>query len=142
MKTGSKLNKELIEKAVKYIEQGNYIETVAAFLGISRQSFYDWIRRGSRNCEVLDAGNALDKKEEIYVDFFIAVEQARAVAEMADLNIIKDAAEKRWEAAAWRLERRSPDKWGRRSEVKADVTHDGAINLVMSIPDIDDGSDD
>jgi hypothetical protein len=57
---------------------------------------------------------------------------------MNDLNIIKAASEKRWEAAAWRLERRSPEKYGRRSEVKADVTHDGGINIVMNIPDVDD----
>lgn len=133
-----KLNKDVIEKASSYLREGNYIETVSAFLGISKQAFYDWVRRGARNLEVQEAGGKLPEDELIYIDFFQSIEEAKAFSEMNDLAVIKKASDTRWEAAAWRLERRSPERWGRRDALKADVNHSGGVKIIMSIPDRED----
>lgn len=84
------------------IRGGNYIETAAAYAGISKQTLYNWLRRGAR------------QKSGQYREFALAVEQALAEAEMRDLALIEQAArDGKWQAAAWRLERRFPKRWGR-----------------------------
>jgi hypothetical protein len=45
-------------------------------------------------------------------EFHKRVMQARAIAEVADLEKIKAATD--WKATAWRMERRNPKAWGRK----------------------------
>ncbi|MFD1422452.1 hypothetical protein ACFQ4J_01685 [Laceyella tengchongensis] len=98
----TKLTPALQEKIVTVIRGGNYIETAAAYAGISKQTLYNWLRRGAR------------QKSGQYREFALAVEQALAEAEMRDLALIEQAArDGKWQAAAWRLERRFPKRWGR-----------------------------
>jgi transposase len=98
----TKLTPALQEKIVMVIRGGNYIETAAAYAGISKQTLYNWLRRGAR------------QKSGQYREFALAVEQALAEAEMRDLALIEQAArDGKWQAAAWRLERRFPKRWGR-----------------------------
>jgi hypothetical protein len=54
------------------------------------------------------------KKEQPYVEFSNAVEKAMAEAEVAGVNAIVVAAARHWQAAAWMLERKHPERWGRR----------------------------
>jgi hypothetical protein len=55
-------------------------------------------------------------------EFSDAVERAVAEAEARDVALIARAAEKNWQAAAWRLERRAPARWGRREQI--DLKHE------------------
>jgi len=103
----TKLTPELQAKIVNAIKAGNYIETAAAFAGVSKQSIYTWMRTGAR---------AKSGKKREFVD---AVQKALAQAEMDALAIVTTAAGKHWTAAAWRLERSHPGRWGRRLEVTA-----------------------
>jgi len=41
-----KLTPELIEKLIPSIEAGNYIETVCQAHGISRNTYYLWLKKG------------------------------------------------------------------------------------------------
>ena len=45
-------------------------------------------------------------------------------------NVV-NAGKTQWQASAWRLERKHQDRWGKRSEVKAEVTgkDGGAIEI-------------
>lgn len=97
----TKLTPETQETILNAIRAGNYIETAAALAGISKETFYKWLRRGAR------------AKTGKHRDFVDAVEKAQAEAEALDLQIIRQASKKHWQAAAWRLERRSPERWGR-----------------------------
>ena len=95
-----KLTEDLQNKIVSILEKGNYVETACALAGISKQTFYNWRNRGNT------------QKSGKYRGFLDAVEKAIATAEIADLKIIDQAAQKNWRAAAWLLERRSPERWG------------------------------
>lgn len=108
-----KLTPALIEKIVGYLRAGAYVETAAAAAGISKQTLYTWLRR------------AVDENEEdpIFAKFAAAVEEAQALAEVRDIALIGKAAETQWQAAAWRLERKSPERWGRKVELS------GGLNL-------------
>lgn len=112
----TKLNPEIKNKIVTAIRAGNYIETAAAYAGISKNTLYDWLRRGEREKQRVEKNPRykIRKSEQPFVDFSDAVEKALAEAEVRDVAIIAKAAEDQWQAAAWRLERKFPDKWGRK----------------------------
>lgn len=124
-----KLTPELQEELVKVIRAGNYIETACAYVGINKTTFYDWLKRGAREKERLAKNpNARPKKsEQPFVELSNAVEKALAQAEIRDVAIIGKAAEENWQAAAWRLERKFPERWGRKERLTADLNHSGQV---------------
>jgi len=97
-----KLTQEIQDRIVSAITAGNYLETAAAFAGIHRATLHRWLKRGAETT----IGQ--------YREFRDAVERAQAQAEIRDVAIIGQAATKHWQAAAWRLERKFHDRWGRR----------------------------
>ncbi len=124
----SKISYDLIKKITDAIRAGNYIETASAYAGINKSTLYDWLKRGQRERQRVakNARNKVQKKERIYVEFSDAVEKALAEAEMRDVLTITKAASEQWQAAAWRLERKFPDRWGRR---RLDIEHSGNIGI-------------
>jgi hypothetical protein len=100
----TKLTPEVQKKIVDAIRAGNYMETAAAYAGISKDTFYRWLKRGAR------------AKSGIYKNFHDAVEKALAESEVRDVMIIANAAATDWKAAAWRLERKFPERWGKKSQ--------------------------
>ena len=114
----TKLNSEIQRKIVQTIQAGNYIETAAAYAGIAKSTLYDWLRRGERERQRIEKGERPTKKEAPFLEFSNAVQKALAEAEVRDVILIGKAAETQWQAAAWRLERKFPDKWGRRPTVE------------------------
>jgi hypothetical protein len=104
MSRPTKLTPDIQKKIVSVIRLGHYIETAAAYAGVSKQTLYNWMRQGARE----DTG--------IYRDFHDQVTMALAEAEIRDLAYIEKAAKKgSWQAAAWKLSRRFPKRWGRES---------------------------
>lgn len=103
----SKLTPELQDKIVQALRAGNYIETAAAYAGISKNTLYRWL------------ANAEDENaDDAYRDFRDAVESARAQAEVRNVALIQKAAnDGTWQAAAWYLERTAHQRWGRRTIV-------------------------
>lgn len=120
----SKLTPEIQEEILRVIKSGNYIETACAYVGINKTTFYDWLRKGAREKErVAQNPKARVKKDlQKYVDFSNAVDKALAQAEIRDVAIIGKAAEENWQAAAWRLERKFPDRWGRKEKYSLEHT--------------------
>lgn len=114
----TKLTPELQENVLKVIRSGNYIETACAYVGINKSTFYDWLKRGAREKDRVakNPRARVRKDEQPFVDFSNAVEKALAHAEIRDVAIIGKAAEENWQAAAWRLERKFPDRWGRKDK--------------------------
>lgn len=90
------------------LRAGNYVETAAAFAGVTKQTVYNWLKRGARRTK---AGLPF-RGEEAYAEFFDAVEKAKATAEVNAVALIQTAAKKNWQAAAWYLERTNR-KWAR-----------------------------
>lgn len=118
----TKLTPKLQEEIVQVIRAGNYVETACSFVGINKTTFYDWLKRGAREQARLekDSSAKIDPQERIYLNFSNAIKKAEAEAEARDVIIIGKAAEHQWQAAAWRLERKFPSKWGRRTDLDDD----------------------
>jgi transposase len=101
----TKLTPEVQKRIIDALRAGNYVETAAAYAGIGRQTLYDWLHRGAK------------EGKGAYHEFHEAVEKALAESEVRDVALIAKAAEAQWQAAAWRLERRAPERWGKRVTV-------------------------
>ncbi len=112
------LTKNTCEVLCAAIRRGAYLETAVALAGISKDTFYRWMREATK----LDCPAAL-------VALSDAVKKAMADAELRDLDVIDAAAQRgEWQAAAWRLERKHPDRWGRRAPLQ--VEHEEAAPKV------------
>ncbi len=105
----SKLTPEIQEQIVKAISIGAYIETAAAYAGITKDTLYKWLKRGAK------------QRSGPYKNFSDAVGKAIAVAEMRDVQRIDKAGETQWQAVAWRLERKHPKKWGRKEIMRLET---------------------
>jgi hypothetical protein len=81
---------------------------------ISYDTFKRWMRLGEEN------------KSEEYRTFYTIIKQAKAYVLQRNLEIIdKAAADGKWQAAAWKLERRYPMQYGRQE--KRLLEHSGEI---------------
>lgn len=94
-----------VQQFLEAVGEGNYIETAAKLAGISKAVVYNWIKRG-------EAG------EQPYDRFVDALQRAEARAEAAMVRNVRKASElpQFWAAAATHLERRHPDRWGKRQD--------------------------
>jgi transposase len=117
----TKLTRELIDEASKLIRAGNYNETVCQYLGIHKSTWYKWLAEGEQ------ANSGLKK------EFFDSIKKAEAHAEIRNVQVIQKAANESWQAAMTYLERKFPDRWGRKDKVNADVEHSGQVNVKHDI---------
>jgi len=98
----TKLTPALQSKICDAIRAGNYLETAAAYAGVNKTTLHRWMRDGAR------------AKSGALYEFNLAIEKALADAEARDVALIaKAASDGVWQAAAWRLERKFPQRWGR-----------------------------
>ena len=134
----TKLTTELTEEIAKYLRAGNYIETTAALVGINRDSIYEWLKRGAAEQERLmkNPRARIRKREQIFVEFSDTVKKAQAQSEAMLVGLVGKAAEKNWTAAAWRLERKFPDKWGRTERNVATAQDDPPKDIAKQIEDL------
>ena len=134
----TKLTTELTEEIAKYLRAGNYIDTTAALVGINRDSIYEWVKRGAAEQERLmkNPRARIRKREQIFVEFSDTVKKAQAQSEAMLVGLVGKAAEKNWTAAAWRLERKFPDKWGRTERNVATAQDDPLKDIAKQIEDL------
>jgi len=107
----TKLNDVRLKKVVDGITAGLPYDTACALAGIHYTTFLNWMKRGEK-----------DKTGEFF-KFFEEVKKAEAIAESVHIKNIKDAGKSGvWQADAWMLERRHPEKWGRREQIKQEIS--------------------
>ena len=98
-----KLTPELIEKLIPSIEAGNYIETVCQAHGISRNTYYLWLKKGESA-----------KAKTIYRYFYDMVKDAEARAEQKLIEEWRDKLKESPTNYKDFLERRYPERWGKK----------------------------
>jgi len=102
MARGKKLTEERIKKICGYVRQGLTYEVAARLAGIHPATFYRWKARGQK------------AKKGIYKKFWDALQEADAEAEAALLKEVR----KEKGGPRWIMERRWPERWGQRVDVK------------------------
>lgn len=114
----SKLSAQVQEKIVAALRVGATYEHAALVAGVSYDSFRRWMLQGERDSH----GR--------FCEFCQAIKRAEAEAAVRWLARIEQAAnDGAWQAAAWKLERRYPEQWGRRDRME--VKHAGTLDITM-----------
>lgn len=130
----TKLTPQVQAKIVQAIVGGNDITVAAAYAGIGESTFYAWLERGRKERARLAASpNARPRaKETPFVEFLASIEKAQADAETRNVALIAKAAQDgTWTAAAWWLERKYPERWGRKE--RHEVTGKDGGDLIVEI---------
>jgi len=101
-----KITEELIYKICEDIARGYSYDQAALNNGISASTFFRWVRKGKEP----DA-------EQIYKDLVRLVDEASEFSEAEALQLIRSEAivGRNWKASAWFLERRFPEKYGKKN---------------------------
>lgn len=113
MSRPTKLTTELQGVICCALAGGNTRATAAGLAGIGERTLYRWLERGEEDSD--------DDCETEFRQFWQAVKKAEAEAVEKHVAIVRNAAPRSWQAAAWWLERRYPDDWGRKQAIRADV---------------------
>ena len=115
----TKLTPETLKLLVQGIKLGASFKDTAAFAGISEDTFYAWMRKGR------------ESNRGLYRAAYLAIERAKGVGSVTLLAMIEKAAQQGdWRAAAWKLERRLPEEFGRQ---RVDVRHSGPNGGPMQV---------
>ena len=105
------LTPELQEKLCEAIRAGNTYEVACKYAGISVMTAWRWRKKGEAS------------KSGKYVEFVKAIKKAEAEFEAETLGTIKKASFETWQAAAWMLERRFPQRWAKREYIENKNEH-------------------
>lgn len=98
----------LIATMRNLITAGNYPDVAARACGISATMFRSWCEQG------------LQRPHSVFGKFLRTLDQADAQGEVRDIQMI-GLAVKEWDALRWIRSRRSPARWGDRSNVSLSV---------------------
>jgi hypothetical protein len=123
MSRPSKLTPETLEKLIRALRAGNDQKVAAELAGIGETTFYRWM-------ELAQEPNA--KKD--YREFRESVLRALAAAEADAVVRIQQAAQNgRWQAAAWWLERKHAERWGRNDKIRAEISGPNGTPIQIDI---------
>ena len=92
---------EMIATLADLLRSGAMIDSACAAVGIHRDSFFEWMKRG----RLEESGP--------YKDFSDTIKKALADAENSLVSGIRAAGSMQWQAMAWLLERRFRERWGK-----------------------------
>jgi hypothetical protein len=122
-------SKVIVTTITKVLSMGAYKREAARHAGISVSTLEMWIGKGADERRHIARGSKPRRRASAYLEFLLLIEKAMADAQLADLALITLAAQKgAWQAAAWKLERRNPSKWGRQridAEIKGGIVVEG-----------------
>ncbi len=86
------------------------MNTACTLAGIPARTVYDWLKEAEQ-CE---GKETLSHRERVLTRLSQTLKKAEASAIDRSLQVISDAMPTNWQAAAWYLERRRPQEFGRR----------------------------
>lgn len=108
-----KYTPERVERIISAIRMGATQRLAASYAGVTEDTIIAWRKR--------------------HPDFLDAFKVAEGEASVGWLKVIENAAnEGTWQAAAWKLERRYPDEYGRQS-VSVTGANGGPVNVNVNL---------
>lgn len=119
-----KLTEQTKAEILDLARKGYPRSTITSMVGLSYQTFNNWMKWGDPS-NVDKHGNRL--YPDAYYDFHRDFNRAEAMAEIAAVDILRDAGGVDWRAAVEYLQRRFPENWRLESkkivDVEGEVTH-------------------
>lgn len=120
------LNDQMIKNAVKAIGMGVTDRAAQDLLGITHDTWYTWIEKGEA------------QPNSIYAEFTDAIKKARAQLQADCIRRVKLAGSREWQAAAWILERKWSEDFGKKDKVDMSIA---AVQIIDDIPTGDDATE-
>ena len=119
----SKLDPKVQERIVQAIRAGNFTGVAAGYAGIGRRTFYRWMQWGEQN------------KSPEYRAFWEEVKDAEYEAEVRAVAMVQKHMADSWQAAMTYLERKFPERWGRKDRVQVDVDPRETLKTLLGFTD-------
>lgn len=139
-----RISQAICDALASLVAKGNYNVTACQLIGITESTFYDWLKRGQQDID--------SDTNTLYSYLFEAIKKAEAASEDEMVQRVRAAAlpgvkgkktkispdgttveisesSGDWLAAATYLERRHPDRWGRRDRTRVDITETKSIQI-------------
>ncbi len=110
-----KLCDSLIIALSQAIAKGNYLVTACNLVGVTDETVRNWV-----NQAFTDEEAGLTAEDSLFIRLHLALKKAEAEAESKLVNVVRESAEvdRNWIAGMTFLERRHPDRWGRRDRIQ------------------------
>lgn len=118
-----KYSEELVVEIVKLVESGASNKDAATLSGITEETFYNWQRPKSKSGEA---------NPDYHPELSESLKKAETKRKVAMVNRILTAATKNWQAAAWYLERRYNDEYGRVDKHEVSLNPQNEIKKMIS----------
>jgi transposase len=103
-----KFDEDVSASIIADMKNGLTRACASARAGISESTLSKWMSKGANGESPYDA-------------FAKAVKKAERDSEAQHVGVIVRASEKTWQAAAWWLERKYPESWGRETELMKQI---------------------
>lgn len=116
-----KLTKEGIDQAVRFKRAGVLDKDIAAYIGVSAETFSRWINHPKSENQA-QLAQAMKKEEASYKAALLTI-------------IYNEAVNQTWQAAAWLLERKYPDEYARKDRATVEAKVEAAPAFYFSRED-------
>ena len=123
----SKADDERMQKILDGIKAGLSYQGACGLARVSYSTFLAWRKEGETG------------KSEKFSKFLRELEYAEAVAEAEQLKKIKNDPDTKY--ACWILERRHPDRWGKKEQVKQEISGPEGQPIQVNTTNYDDYTD-
>ncbi len=117
------IDSDIQERLLQAIRLGAFIEHACYYAGINSSTFRHWRQKANENVEP-------------YASFWLRVNEAESEAIMRRLARIENAGKDgSWQADAWYLERKYPEKFGRRDRVELTGDPNAPVEIQLNWAD-------
>lgn len=124
----TKLNKEMIDEIVGYIELGFTIKDTCEAVGISKDTFFEWKKQGKKDKE-----NGI---KSLFSEFSDSIKKGKHKIKQLMLSKIVQAANENWNAAAWWVERNFPEDYSLKPELRKTKTKNKGKQVESDVDEI------
>jgi len=125
-----KISSELIDRICGYVANGAFFRGALALCGVGSSTAYDWLKKGREE----------KRQGTLYAEFVQAKAIAEARFEQFHIQNINVQSKNSWQASAWMLERKFPERYGRNRRISvgdggSTADAGAAAKIVLYLPD-------
>lgn len=115
------------EKFLTAIAKGASYHIACGYAGISYQTLRRWMKSGEAISDLFEEQIEVHE-DRLYLEFYCDVKRVESYAALKWLEKIDEASQFHWQAAAWKLERRHPEDYGRQEREGKNEAEDSMLH--------------
>lgn len=129
-----KLTPDRVQKVCESIAEGHTYAYAAVSAGLSERTLHRYRADADEALMRFENGEELTEREAFLAQFSLMVEEAEHDAEAVLLGRIKAASKDYWQAAAWIMERRWPERWSRSAKIRKEEERVIRVQMDLGAP--------